>query len=209
LFDSCRDPSLPNLLEPARGPPNQAKSFEARFSSLVPNSGSEEFYEARPSSTLDSATLRLSDKTRSVTPSLSAPRLRLAPSTDAPHNKGVMCGRSQMIAGVQTPSSTTWMTTRFNSQPLDSCATWDSTPLHRKSLPAPGLNLPNQARHRKASTRWTSTPPFNPPGTALPSTATLDGVELAELLFRRWWFRHTFFTFFVRSMREPGKLGMS
>ena len=43
---------------------------------------------------------------------------------------------------------------------------------------------------RRGQARWTSTtPPFNPLGPALPSTAALDGLKLASLLFRRWWFR--------------------
>jgi hypothetical protein len=37
----------------------------------------------------------------------SAPRLRRTASTDAPCNKGVMCGWRQVMVGVQSPSSTT------------------------------------------------------------------------------------------------------
>jgi hypothetical protein len=39
-------------------PPNEAKFFEAQFSSLVPSFGPEVFHEARPSSTLDNAPSR-------------------------------------------------------------------------------------------------------------------------------------------------------
>ena len=72
-------------LSSASGHPSYLR--EARFSSLVPSFGPEEFHEARPSSTLDNAPsrARLRD---SVTR-----RRSVIPATNAPHNKEVMCGR--------------------------------------------------------------------------------------------------------------------
>ncbi|KAK0655464.1 hypothetical protein B0T16DRAFT_12695 [Cercophora newfieldiana] len=49
---------------PVGPPPNEAKSFEAQFSSLVPSFGPEEFHEVRPSSTLDNAPSRQNKEAR-------------------------------------------------------------------------------------------------------------------------------------------------
>jgi len=90
----------------------EAKSFEARFSSLASSFVPEEFHEARPSSNFDDALhpyrpRESMARQRSATLNFSAPRLRLPPSTDALHNKGVMLEYKQRVTSASSRPAVT------------------------------------------------------------------------------------------------------